>query len=205
MYTHRANNPRTLNMLTHDTTNRTQPHPIARDISPQTHERERSLTLHLATRITRCDRSFLTWTDLHTQPEFEAQHLYTRQKSPAQEPSEFRHVFHTRPNARLKEGGLRRSKHEFHFRASAWLVNLRVAGGLGVNTEITKMFPTPDRMSRLVQMDIVLHPDIGLVGITQRSSAFLSGQCRGARFRSHRECNTSASGRTLHRQRSQQN
>ena len=49
-------------------------------------------------------------------------------------------VSHTRPNARLKEGGLRRSKHEFHFRASARLVDLRVAGGLGVNTEITKMF-----------------------------------------------------------------
>ena len=55
----------------------------------------RTRKIHFATRITRCDRSFLTWTDLHTQPEFEAQHLYTRLKSPAQEPGEFRHVFHT--------------------------------------------------------------------------------------------------------------
>ena len=113
--------------------------------------------------------------------------MYTRLKSPAQEPGKFRHVFHTRPNARLKEGGLRRSKHEFHFRASAWLVDLRVAGGLGVNTEITKMFLNarpheqlgPDASQRRLRLiltpvqplvahldqDIVLHPDVGLVGL----------------------------------------
>ena len=152
MCTHRANNPRTLNMLTHDTTNRTRPHLIARDISPQTHERERSLTLHFATRIARCDRSFLTWTELHTQPKFEAQHWYTRQKSPAQEPGKFRHVFHTRSSARLKEGGLSRSKHGISFCTRRW-----------PHRDYTKVF------------------------------RLLFGSIRGARFRSHRECNTSAS------------
>ena len=112
--------------------------------------------------------------------------MYTRLKSPAQEPGEFRHVFHTRPNARLKEGGLRRSKHKFHFRASARLVNLRVAGGPGVTSKSPRCFSTPGRMSSLVRMpanatcrsfsrpsslvahldqDILLHPDVGLVGL----------------------------------------
>ena len=35
----------------------TTSHLIAHDLSPQTHERDRSLTPHFATRITRCDKS----------------------------------------------------------------------------------------------------------------------------------------------------